>query len=35
MAKSASVLKLDLIGFRRKKLLRESRPHASAMDAKR
>jgi hypothetical protein len=35
VAKSTSVLKLDLIAFRRKNLLRESRPHASAMDAKR
>jgi len=34
-AKSTSVLKLDLIAFRRKNLLRESRLHASAMDAER
>jgi hypothetical protein len=35
VAKSTSVLKLDLIAFRRKILLRESGRHASAMDAKR
>jgi hypothetical protein len=36
VAKSTtSVLKLDLIAFRRKNLLREGRRHASAMDAKR
>jgi hypothetical protein len=35
VAKSTSLLELDLITFRRKNLLRESRPHASAMDAKR
>jgi hypothetical protein len=35
VAKSTSVLKLGLIAFRRKNLVREGRPHASAMDAKR
>jgi hypothetical protein len=29
------LLKLGLIAFRRKNLVREGRPHASAMDAKR
>jgi hypothetical protein len=35
VAKSTSVLKLDLIAFQRTNFLREGRRHASAMDTKR